>query len=99
MTDAPTLWFQGTSALNGAHGVTFGDGLRCVGGTIVRLAIHVNVGGASQYPGVGDASISQRGGVTAGDVRFYQAYYRNAASFCTSAPFNLTNAVGVRWGP
>jgi len=31
--------------------------------------------------------------------RTYQIRYRNAASFCTSAPFNLTNGVEILWSP
>jgi len=29
--------------------------------------------------------------------RTYQVWYRNSASFCTSASFNLTNGVRVAW--
>jgi hypothetical protein len=32
-------------------------------------------------------------------VRRYQAGYRNAAAFCTSATFNLTNGLGVLGQP
>jgi hypothetical protein len=41
-----------------------------------------------------------RGSVPAGGgVRTYQAWYRNAAAFCSAATFNLTNAVEVTWTP
>jgi len=99
MTDAAVLYFQGTSTVNGGAGATFGDGLRCVGGSIVRLAIKSNVGGSSLYPESGDPSLHLRGAVTAPGERFYQAWYRNAAAFCTAQPFNLTNAVKVVWTP
>ena len=48
-----------------AAGTLFGDGLRCAGGTVVRLATKTNVGGASQYPDVGDPPLSVQGGVIA----------------------------------
>jgi hypothetical protein len=37
--------------------------------------------------------------VTAPGVRTYQAWYRNAAAFCTASTFNLTNGVQLTWGP
>lgn len=99
MPNAAVLYFQGTTALNGGLGSVFGDGLRCAGGTLVRLGTKTNVSGASQYPSSGDATISVRGMVSGGDVRIYQAWYRNAASFCTSSTFNLTNGVQETWQP
>jgi hypothetical protein len=74
--------------------------LRCTGGTVVRLAPKSNVNGSSQYPGAGDPSISVKGAIGAsGGVRAYQVWYRNAASFCTAATFNLTNGLRVVWVP
>jgi hypothetical protein len=98
MPSSSALYFQGTSQLGGGAGSVFGDGLRCVGGTIIRLGTKNNVAGTSTYPVAGDASVSVRGAVSAGDVRMYQVWYRNAAAFCTSSTFNLTNGVEVSWG-
>jgi hypothetical protein len=39
----------------------FGDGLRCAGGSVVRLKTLTNVNNGSQYPEVGDPSVSVRG--------------------------------------
>ncbi len=99
MPNSSVLYFQGTNQQAGGLGVTFGDGLRCAGGTIIRLLTKTNVGGASQYPGVGEIPISIRGANVAGNVRTYQAWYRNAADFCTPSTFNLTNGVQVTWVP
>ncbi len=98
MPDSSALYFQGTSRTAGGFGAAFGDGLRCAGGSIVRLATTANAASASQYPRAGDPSISVRGAVQSGDVRTYQVWYRNAAAFCTSSTFNLTNGVQVVWG-
>jgi hypothetical protein len=39
-----------------------------------------------------------RGGVPInGGLRTYQVWYRNAANFCTSSTFNLTNGVAIQW--
>lgn len=93
------LFFQGTSAQSGGAGVVFGDGLRCVAGSIIRLGTKVSSASLATYPEAGDATVSVRGAVPAGGVRFYQAWYRNAASFCTSDTFNLTNGVATTWAP
>jgi hypothetical protein len=39
------------------------------------------------------------GAVAAPVTRVYQAWFRNAAAFCTPATFNLTNGVAVEWVP
>jgi hypothetical protein len=100
MPNAAVLYFQGTLLLNGGVGLPFGDGLRCAGGAVVRLATQTNVAGASQYPELGEPPLSVRGAIPGiGGLRYYQAWYRNAAMFCTPAAFNLTNAVSVTWTP
>jgi hypothetical protein len=99
MPSSTALYFQGTTALQGGAGSTFGDGLRCAGGSVLRLKTVLNVGGASQFPATGDPSVSFAGAVSAPGLRIYQIWYRNAASFCTPAGFNLTNGLQVRWAP
>lgn len=77
-----------------------GDGVLCAGGNLVRLRQKSNVGGASEFPQVGDVSVSTRGHVTpgSGDRRYYHVYYRNAAAtFCPPSTFNVTNGLIVDW--
>lgn len=97
-----TLFFQGTQQQNGGVGAVFGDGLRCVSGTIKRLGAVASVGGVAAV-GAGattPTTIHTQGVVpAAGGVRFYQAWYRNSATFCTAATFNLSNAVRIEWLP
>jgi len=66
---------------------------------VTRLAIKQNASGSSRFPDVGDAPLSLLGGLVGGETRVYQAWYRDAASYCTSATFNLTNGVRVTWNP
>jgi hypothetical protein len=101
MPNGAALYFQGTVRVAGGAGAAFGDGLRCAGGTVIRLNAPVtNMSGMSQYPGAGDPSISVRGMTAAGDVRDYQCWYRSAdPMFCTPATYNLTNALEVTWLP
>jgi hypothetical protein len=100
LPNAAALYFQGTQYTNGQSGVVFGDGLRCAAGTVTRLGTKLNAGGVSQFPDVGDPSVSVRGMVqNTGGFYIYQVWYRNAASFCTASTFNLTNALYAIWGP
>jgi len=95
MPNSNALFFQGSTQIASP----FGDGLRCAGGSVVRLGTKSNVGGASQYPVAGDQSISVRGGALAGNTRYYQVWYRNAAVFCNAETFNLTNGYRLVWAP
>ncbi len=97
MPNSSVLYFQGNARQNAGAGVTFGDGLRCAGGSLIRLKTIFNVGGASQYPQLGDPMVSSRGLVLVPGFRTYQAWYRNAATFCTVSTFNLTNGLDVIW--
>jgi hypothetical protein len=99
MPNGAGLYFQGTTRVNSGNGNVFGDGLRCAGGTTVRLKPVTAVAGTSMYPGAGEPSISAKGMVAAPGVRTYQLWYRNAAVFCTSSTFNLTNGIEVSWAP
>ncbi|MBL8857151.1 MAG: DNRLRE domain-containing protein [Planctomycetes bacterium] len=93
------LYFQGTGMQAGGAGIVFGDGLFCAGGSILRLGVKFNTAGASQYPDLGDPSISVKGLVTTpGSVRHYQGWYRDAATFCNPETFNFTNGLTVTWG-
>ncbi len=95
-TGGTSLFFQGSPDPAGA---VFGDGLRCAGSPTVRLRTRQNVAGAAQVPAPGEPPLSTLGGVApgSGEVRAYQVWFRVAAPFCTSAPFNTTNALRVHW--
>lgn len=93
------IYFQGTLRENGGAGVPFGDGLRCVGGDIVRLRSQSAAGSARLIP-VGPRTLSVQGLIPpAGATRMYQAFYRDDPSVCDPLPFNWTNAVEVTWAP
>jgi hypothetical protein len=98
MTNSSVLYFQGTSAIGGG-GAVFGDGLRCATGTVVRLGVHTNANGVSRHPGPTDLPLATAGALSGNETRVYQAWYRDAAGYCTSATFNLTNGVQVTWQP
>jgi hypothetical protein len=99
--NGPALYFQGTDAQNGGAGFAFGDGKLCAGGLIVRLGIAFAASNTSSWPDADPAHrISVVGLAAAGDLRHYQAWYRDAdPGFCTSATFNTTNGVSLTWTP
>jgi hypothetical protein len=98
MTNAAALFFQGNVSIGGGAGAVFGDGLLCPAQNVTRLATRVNVAGASVFPAASDPRLSTLGGLVGGETRTYQVLYRDAASYCTAAAFNLTNGVAVTWG-
>ncbi|MBI5362527.1 MAG: choice-of-anchor E domain-containing protein [Planctomycetes bacterium] len=99
LTRGFAVFTQGTSHEHGGLGVLLGDGLLCVGGDLVRLGANPVASTSARYPLPGQDSIHARGALHAPGTRFYQALYRNAASFCTPASFNLTNGLSIDWGP
>jgi hypothetical protein len=101
---ATAVFLQGTTYLGWQGGVSFGDGVRCIGGTLVRLATKAASSGIAIFPGAGDASIKQTSSahgnpIGAGVQRFYQTYYRDPANFACAggATFNITNGIVIDW--
>ena len=101
---ATAIFLQGDATASA--GIVFGDGIRCVAGSLRRIALEIGAGGAAQYPGPGEPSISARSAALGdpfgpGATRWYQTYYRDAnLAFC-SAPtgnsWNVTNGLVVAW--
>jgi hypothetical protein len=85
------LLFSAHQALGSGGGLSFGDGLRCAGGSAVRLGMRVvdSAGSASWGPG-----LSPTGAWQAGDTRRLQVWYQDqpSASPCGTG-FNLTHAL------
>lgn len=92
----PGLFFQGEQVLNGGLGVPFGDGLRCTGGNVRRLEVRFADGaGAAQTT----VDLASAGGVSPGDTRRYQFWYRDPVGTPCGVGFNLSNAAEVVWFP
>jgi hypothetical protein len=95
-----TIFLQGNQPMVPA---TYGDGLRCVGGTLKRLYTHSASGGAVSAPQGSDLSITARSAalnvpILPGQTRYYMAYYRDPdPSFCPGATFNASSAVAIGW--
>ena len=98
---ALTIFLQGDAA--SAAGLPFGDGVRCVAGTLLRLYVAGASDGAVSVPPPGGPSVTQAAAglgapIAPGALRWYQAYYRDPdPGFCSPATFNATNAVRIAW--
>jgi hypothetical protein len=96
----PGLFFQGTSLYGAGSGIPFGDGILCAGGAILRLGVVFPIAGTASYPGGPTPNpLHIAGAVGSPGLRYYQCWYRDAASFCTPQTFNLTQAVSTTWIP
>jgi Tol biopolymer transport system component len=91
------------------HGFSFGQGVRCVAGTIKRLYTKTASGGSITAPdlGAGDPTVSARSAalgdiIQAGQSRWYLVYYRDPIVLggCDSwRAFNATQTGQVTWWP
>jgi Tol biopolymer transport system component len=105
--NAASLVLQGDTLLE--DGVRFGQGVRCVGGTLRRLYSKLAIGGSISAPnlGAGDATVSARSAalgdtILPGESRYYVVSYRDPlvlGSCPTSSTFNSTQTAQITWWP
>lgn len=90
------LYFQGNNAVNGGSGVFFGDGVRCVGGGVVRLQVRTaSATGTSNTT----ADLIAVGGIAIGDTKYFQLWYRDHRGTSCGSGFNLTHGVQITFTP
>jgi CubicO group peptidase (beta-lactamase class C family) len=86
---APTALVIRSSTLTKRGPVVFGDGLRCVGVPVVRLAAAFASGGTSVH--------THGHGISAGEF-YYQLWFRNTpGTYCTPDAFNLSSGRTLTW--
>lgn len=99
-----SIVMQGTTS--SSSGVAFGDGLRCAGGTVLRLFTRQASAGVVRVPVGSDPSITARSAqlgdpISQGITRHYQVFYRDPfPAFCpppAGGTFNMSNVVSVIW--
>ncbi len=94
------LYFQADNRIDDGNGILFGDGLRCAGGALVRLQVRVS---SSSGDSATSISLSAKGGVSAGDTKRYQCWYRDTSGLQPCGvgvnDFNLSNGYEVTWRP
>ena len=94
-------FYQGTAAMAGGAGVAWGDGVRCVTGSILWLGRVRTQTGVCAWPPSG-LNMSTNGRIAAEGlgVRYYQVWYRDAdPAYCTPHRHNFSNALRVEWVP
>src|SRR6185295_19047519 len=92
------VFLQGNTLLS--PGFVFGDGVRCIGGALKRLASKTtSAAGTASYPTAGDTRIATRSAalgdpIPTGATRWYQTWYRDpSATFCPppqGSTFNIS---------
>jgi hypothetical protein len=95
----PGLFFQANGVVQ--NPITFGDGMLCAAAGIIRLGVVFPTAGVATYPGgLTPGPISVGGApISAGDLKHYQCWYRDAAPFCATETFNLTQGLSLTWAP
>jgi hypothetical protein len=99
MPNGTSLFLQGTAMSSTPGGALLGDGLLCIGSSLIRLGVKTNSNGGSRLPEAGDPAISVKGAIAAPGERFYQQWYRDPSNFCTPLTYNLTQGLRVIWQP
>jgi hypothetical protein len=96
LPNQPALLFSANNALGAGSGVLFGDGMRCAGGSAVRLGVRSSslLGEATWGPG-----LSSSGGWGGGQTRRFQCWYPDPVSSPCGAGFNFSSAVEVSFTP
>jgi hypothetical protein len=102
---ATSVLLQGSAS--SASGVVFGQGVRCVAGSLKRLYVRPASNGSISVPAAGDPSVSARSAalgdtLVAGAQRQYMVYYRdpNVLGGCPStSTFNATSSGTLIWLP
>lgn len=102
---ATSIFLQGNSANLG--GSVFGQGIRCVGGTLKRLYVKTASSGTATAPVGSDPRVSVRSAalgdsIGPGEPRFYMVYYRDPTVLggCPfTSTFNSTQSGAVGWIP
>jgi hypothetical protein len=87
-------------------GVIFGQGVRCVAGSLKRLYVKQAVGGSITAPQWMDMRVSMAAAalgdtIAPGTHRYYGVYYRDPTVLggCpASSTFNITQQLDVLWG-
>jgi hypothetical protein len=104
LPSALSIFLQGDAVL--AQSVPFGDGVRCIGGTLTRLYAQNAVAGTASAPRAGDDPISVRSAllgdpIAPGSSRSYQVYYRDPdVAFCPRPggdTWNVSSGLTITW--
>ena len=92
------LYFQADNDLS--PGIPWGDGLRCAGGSLIRLGVRFSdAAGSSDTSGFAQSISAKTGNITPGETKYYQCWYRDPLFSSCLTGFNLSNGLAVTWWP
>jgi hypothetical protein len=104
---ATSILLQGTAVA--PFGISYGQGVRCVAGTLKRLFTKAASGGSITAPNLGDGepTVSAQSGangdtILPGQSRWYLVVYRDPTVLggcAATRTFNATQTEQVTWGP
>ena len=105
LPNALSVFNQGNLVLT--NSVSFGQGIRCVGGSIKRLYTKAASSGIASAPVGADPKISARSAalgdtIAPGSTRGYYVYYRDPlvlGGCASSSTFNSTQSIQAVWIP
>jgi hypothetical protein len=95
-TNVSAILYQGSTTLGGGLGLPFRDGLKCAGGVTRRFPLQTSnpQGHLAWGPG-----LAAQGAWNAGDTRYFQVWYRDAAASPCHQFSNVSSAVRVTFVP
>ncbi len=101
----PGIVLQGSDLL--PTGIVFGQGVRCLSGSLKRMYVKTAAGGSFTAPEPADPRLSVRSAalghvITAGTHRYYGVYYRDpiVLGSCPGwALWNITQQLDILWSP
>lgn len=92
----PVLLFRAQNLLAGGHGSFWGDGLRCIGGSALRIGVrHTDASGQAAW----GPALAATGQWSAGQTLYLQAWYRDPDPSPCAQGFNTTHALEIDFGP
>lgn len=91
----PALWGVFLQGVDGHEGNPFGNGRLCI---LPSQRLEVSTADASGHA-LSTVDLAAQGGVSAGEIRHYQWWYRDPNHGACTSGFNLSNALQVVWGP
>lgn len=95
----PGFFFGGNGVQASGAGTPFFNGIRCIGGPLIRLGkIPVPVNGAASFPPQGAPALNVLLGAGIGDISYAQYWFRDAAGPC-GASANMSNGIAITWAP
>ncbi len=102
---ATCVVIQGSARIG--SGVTFGQGVNCVGGTLHRMYVKPAIAGSIYVPEGSEPNVALRSSILgdpigSGSSRWYALVYRdpNVPAACSPlSTFNISQAQEITWGP